>query len=297
MNIGSAHSVYAFSKENPPAARVAAPCRLTFETCDCFHGQVTSEEQRLESLDFSRVNPATGPVYIEGATPGDALAVHISAIRTADRGILMTAPGAGCLPDKVAGKVRLCPVVNGHFSFCGRSLPLNPMIGVIGTAPAGEPVSCGTPGPHGGNMDTTAITAGALLYLPVFVPGGLLGMGDLHAAMGDGEVGVTGLEVAGEVDVTVSLLKGMNLPCPLLKTAEEVAFLASAETTDEALQRSVEYMHALLQQETDLDADDALMLMSATGNARISQVVDPLKTARFCMSRRVLRAFGAPVGF
>ena len=297
MKISSAHSVYALSKDNAPAARLAAPCRLTFETCDCFHGQVTREDQRIESLDFNRVNPATGPVFIEGAEPGDALAVHISAIRTADCGVMMTAPGAGCLPDKVSGKVLLCPIADGQFSFRGKRLPLNPMIGVIGTAPAGDATPCGVPGPHGGNMDTSAITAGTLLYLPVFVPGGLLAMGDLHAAMGDGEVCVSGLEVAGEVEVTVSLVKAMRLSCPLLKTTDEIAFLASAETTDEALRLSVEYRHPLLQKEPGLDADDALMLMSAVGHARICQVVDPLKTARFCMPRAVLRTFGAPVGF
>ena len=297
MKISSAHSVYALSKDNAPAARVAAPCRLTFETCDCFHGQITREDQRMESLDFNRVNPATGPIFIEGAEPGDALAVHISAIRTGESGVLMTAPGAGCLPDKVSGKVMICPIADGHFSFRGKRLPLNPMIGVIGTAPAGAPVSCGVPGPHGGNMDAAVVAAGALLHLPVFVPGGLLAMGDLHAAMGDGEVCASGLEIAGEVDVTVSVIKGMNPPHPLLKTADEIAFLASAKTTDEALRLSVDHMHTLLQKEIGLDADDALMLMSAVGQARICQVVDPLKTARFCMPRSVLRTFGAPVGF
>lgn len=297
MKISRSKTVYALSKENAPVCWVSAPCHLTFETCDCFMGQVTNEDQRLESLDFSRVNPATGPVFIEGAMPGDTLAVHIKAIRTAETGVMMTAPGAGFLPQGVRGKVAICPIKDGHFSFHGVALPLSPMIGVIGVAPAGEAVSCGIPGAHGGNMDTSIIEEGAILYLPVFVEGGLLAMGDLHAAMGDGEVCVTGLEVAGEVDISLAVEKGMPLPCPLVKSATELAFLASAATTDEALSLSVQYMNDFLVQHTTLDADDALMLMSACGQARISQVVDPLKTARFCMDRAVLRKFGVPLAF
>ncbi len=297
MKISRETTVYALSKDATPVCHVTAPCQLTFETCDCFMGQVVSEDQRLESLDFNRVNPATGPVFVTGAMPGDALAVHIKAIRTANTGVMLTAPGAGFLPNGVKGKVAICPIENNHFSFCGVSLPLSPMIGVIGVAPAGDAVSCGTPGAHGGNMDTSCIEEGAILYLPVFVEGALLAMGDLHAAMGDGEVCVTGLEVAGEVDIALTIEKEMNLPCPLVKSATEIAFLASAATTDEALALSVQYMNDFLVRTTALDADDALMLMSACGQARISQVVDPLKTARFCMQRQILRQFGVPLAF
>ena len=144
----------------------------------------------------------------------------------------------------------------------GVELPLNPMIGVIGVAPAGEAVPCGTPGDHGGNMDTIGIREGAILRLPVFVKGAYLGLGDLHAAMGDGEVSVTGLEVFGEVDLDLSLEKGASLPCPLLHDGDEVSFLASAETVDGAIHASTGYMHDFLLAKTSLNADEALMLMS-----------------------------------
>ena len=163
----------------------------------------------------------------------------------------------------------------------GVELPLNPMIGVIGVAPAGESVPCGTPGDHGGNMDTIGIREGAILRLPVFVKGAYLGLGDLHAAMGDGEVSVTGLEVFGEVDLDLSLEKGASLPCPLLHDGDEVA--------------STGYMHDFLLAKTSLNADEALMLMSLCGHARISQIVDPLKTARFAMPVSVLAKFGVVV--
>lgn len=297
MRISRNFSFFAFSGDNKPATRVSTPCHLTFETLDALNGQVVSEEQRLDSLDFDAVNPATGPVYIEGAKPGDALCVRIRAIRLESVGVTMTIPGAGLLPDQVNGKVNMCRLTDKTFFFKDVELPLNPMIGVIGVAPAEGGISCGVPGAHGGNMDTTGIGQGSMLYLPVFVPGALFGLGDLHAAMGDGEVCVTGIETVGEVDLSLDLEKNMRLPCPLLKTRDELAFLASAESTDQALQLSVRYMNDLLVRETDLDLDDALMLMSLCGNARISQVVDPLKTARFCMPLEVLKKFGLRLAF
>ena len=119
-----------------PVATVAAPCSLTVETCDCFNGQVTEDGQSKARLNFSHVNPATGPIVVEGAEPGDVLRVYIRAIRPGKTGALMTAPGAGALPDRVKGDTRICPIADGHFTFKGVELPLNPMIGVIGVAPA-----------------------------------------------------------------------------------------------------------------------------------------------------------------
>ncbi|WP_308774340.1 acetamidase/formamidase family protein [uncultured Bilophila sp.] len=294
MRITREHHVYSLGVSEP-VATVAAPCSLTVETCDCFNGQVTEDGQSMARLNFSHVNPATGPVVVEGAEPGDVLRVHIRAIRPAEVGALMTAPGAGALPDRVKGDTRICPISNGHFTFKGVELPLNPMIGVIGVAPAGEAVPCGTPGDHGGNMDTVGIREGAILRLPVFVKGAYFGLGDLHAAMGDGEVSVTGLEVSGEVDLDLSLEKGASLPCPLLHDGGEVSFLASAETVDEAILVSTGYMHDFLLAKASLNADEALMLMSLCGHARISQIVDPLKTARFAMPVSVLAKFGVAV--
>lgn len=293
MHISRENHVYSLGPAEP-VARVQAPCTVTLETNDCFCGQVTSPDQALEQLDFEHVNPATGPVYIEGAEPGDVLRVKIKAIRMADKGAIMTAPGAGLLPEAVRGACAICPIADGHFTFLGQRLPLRPMIGVIGVAPE-TPVNCGTPGDHGGNMDTTSITEGSVLRLPVFVPGALLGVGDLHAAMGDGEVCVCGLEVAGEVELELALEKQAKLSAPLLNSGTELAFITSAETTDAALTRSCDLMHQWIVSHSSFSTDEALMLMSLVGNARISQVVDPLKTARFAMPVSVLKQYGVVV--
>ena len=297
MKIKSQDCVYAFSKENTPVAKVQAPCHLVFETPDALGGQVQTEKDLLDGIDFSHVNPATGPVFIQNAHKGDTLAVHIQTIALDKQGAVVTTPGLGIFPDAVQSKTVICPVKDGHYTFCGVDIPLNPMIGVIGVAPEGEAVSTGTPDSHGGNMDTTGIQAGSTVYFPVFVDGAYLAMGDLHAAMGDGEVCGTGIEIAGEVAVAVDLMKNFPLPCPLLKTDTEIAFLASAKTIDEAIKLSAKYMLDLLVERTTLSTEEAMMFMSLCGQARISQLVDPLLTARFCMPREQLRQFGLNLAF
>lgn len=298
MKISSNHSLYSMDKANSPVARVELPTRLTFETLDCFGGQVKCERNTIETLDFSRVNPATGPVYLEGVKPGDVIAVHIRDIKVKSPGVMVAAPGAGLLGELVTqSETMMVPIENGKARFKEIELPLNPMIGVIGVAPAGDSITCGTPDRHGGNMDTTLIKAGSTLYLPVQVEGALLAMGDLHAAMGDGEIMISGIEVAGEVDVTVELAAGKKLVNPLIVTEKVVATLASAESLDQAVEVATREMAQLLQEEEGLSLNEAGMLMSACGNAEISQVVDPLKTARFTMPRWVMKKLGVTYAF
>ncbi|GAB6181658.1 acetamidase/formamidase family protein [Desulfotomaculum defluvii] len=296
--ISSKHSLYSMDKANSPVTRVELPIQLTFETLDCFGGQVKGAEDTLETLDFSRVNPATGPVYLEGVKPGDVIAVHVRDIRVKSPGVMIAAPGAGVLGELVTkSETLMIPIEKGIARFKDLELPLNPMIGVIGVAPAGEPISCGTPDCHGGNMDTTLIKSGSTLYLPVQIDGALLAMGDLHAAMGDGEIMVSGVEVAGEVDVTIEIAVGKKLANPLVVTEDKVATLASADTLDQAVAIATREMAQLLQGEAGLSINEAGMLMSACGNAEISQVVDPLKTARFVMPRDILKKLGVTYAF
>lgn len=285
--------VFAMDKENTPAVKASLPCQLTFETLDCFSGQIKSENNTIETLDFSRVNPATGPAYLDGIKNGDVLAIQIDDIRVQSPGVMVAAPKAGILGPLVQkSETLLVPIENDKAYFKGIDLPLKPMIGVIGVAPAGEKIDCGTPNRHGGNMDTTLITAGSILYLPVQVDGALLALGDLHAVMGDGEIMVSGVEVAGEVDLTVSKAENLIINNPLLKTEGELVFIASATTLDEAVAIATNDAAEFLARETELTFTEAGMLMSACGNAEISQIVDPLKTARFTMPLRILHKLG-----
>ena len=289
---------FAMDKRNEPVTQVDLPCKLTFETLDCFSEQINCTEDKIETLDFNRVNPASGPVYLNNIKAGDLIAVNIRDIRVKSPGKMIAAPGAGILANLITtSETLLVPIENGVASFKNLELPSTPMIGVIGVAPQGEPIACGVPGSHGGNMDTTLIKPGSTLYLPVQVDGALFALGDLHAVMGDGEIMVSGVEVSGEVDVTISKVYDIELENPLVKTDQVLAIIASAETLDQAIETSTIQMAQFLTKYTDLTLNEAGMLMSACGNAQISQIVDPLKTARFAMPLDVLRKLGINIAF
>ncbi|RNB89900.1 acetamidase [Brevibacillus fluminis] len=287
-------SIYAFSGKHDPVLRIASGTRLTIETYDCFTNQIQSEATAIDSIDWNRINPATGPIFVEGAMPGDVLKVHIERIELADRGVMATGPGLGVMGHRIEKfEVKLIPIEDGHAHFNQIKIPLNPMIGVIGVAPAEGEVSCGTPGAHGGNMDNTMITEGATLYFPVGVEGALFGLGDLHAAMGDGEVGVSGIEIPGKVTVTVEVIKGLAIAHPFLENADSVVSIVSAPTLDEAVKIAVEQMVDRLLPTTGLPLAELTMLMSAVGQTQICQVVDPLMTARFVVPKRILNQLDA----
>ncbi|MHB1651803.1 MAG: acetamidase/formamidase family protein [Desulfitobacteriaceae bacterium] len=286
--------IYAMSAANEPVLTVASGSTLIFETCDCFENQITSEHTPFQTLDWARINPATGPVFIEGAKPGDMLEVRIEKIEIRDHGVMMTGPDLGVLGDELAENViRIIPIHDGKAFFTEKmELPLNPMIGVIGTAPASEAISCGTPGNHGGNMDCKIIGEGTTLYLPVNVPGALLALGDLHAAMGDGEVSVCGVEVSGEVTLSVTVIKGKQWQLPLAKTSKAIYMIASEKSLDEATVSATKNMVDFLVKECGLSKYDAINLLSITGNLQICQIVDPLKTVRMELSLSVLGQLG-----
>lgn len=294
VRIKSDQVIFNMSAENRPVARVKSGDTVTFETLDCFSCQIKDEGQALQQLDWNAINPATGPVYVEEAQPGDILKVEILDISIADFGVMAVIPGAGALGDIISTEqTKLIPIRDGKAIFNDKlQLPIKPMIGVIGTAPKGEAVPTGTPMGHGGNMDCKRIVQGASLYLPVNVPGALLALGDLHAVMADGEIVVTGLEIAGEVTVKVSVLKDITLPLPLLVEGDELITIASAETLDEAALLATKNMHSLLTNHLHMEVNEAGMLLSLVGELKICQIVDPLKTARMELPLWILDRYG-----
>jgi amidase len=290
----STAAIYSFSPDNAPALTVPSGSVVAIDTCDCFADQLRTPADTLESLDWARINPATGPVFVEGAKPGGVLKVTIESIEVGMQGVMATGKDLGVLGDRFEGLTsRIVPFRDGKAVWDDKvSIPLDPMIGVIGVAPAEGSLNCGTPGPHGGNMDNRMIRAGATLYLPVFVHGGLFACGDLHAVMGDGEVCVSGVEVPGTVTVRLEALPALSLRNPVLENEQVFQTIASAETLDDAVTAAVGDMADLLVARLPLTLEEVVMLMSATGNAQICQVVDPLKTARFLMPKWVLAAYG-----
>ena len=294
LTIHTNTKIHMMSRENAPVAHAKSGDTVRFETLDCFGCQIKEESQLLGKLDWTNINPATGPLFVEGAMPGDVLKVEILEIELDDHGVMCDGPGNGITGRAVTEEsTKILPVRDGMITFNEKlCFPVNPMIGVIGTAPAGNGIDTGTPGPHGGNMDCTRIGAGATLYLPVNTEGALLAMGDLHARMGDGEVEVCGVEIAGAVTVRVTVVKNCGLPTPFLVNDEIAAAIYSAVTLDDASVGATMAMHSFLMQELGLNEHEAGMLLSVAGDLRICQIVDPEKTCRMEIPLSIPKIYG-----
>jgi acetamidase/formamidase len=291
----------------PPALTVAPGETVTFATVDSSGGQlsVSSTVADVARLDFAKVNPVSGPVWVDGAEPGDALVVRIEGFRPSGWGWTANIPGFGLLADQFTEPAlhiwryepdTLAPALYGP----GGRVPLKPFAGTIGVAPA-------APGSHsivpprrvGGNMDVRDLAAGAVLYLPVEVPGGLFSVGDTHAAQGDGEVCGTAIESPMEVTLGFDLLKGADLPAPRFATAGPVTRHLDAEGyevttgigTDlmAAARDAVRYMIDQVAARHGLRPVDAYLLCSVCGDLRISEIVDqPNWVVSFYFPRIVL---------
>ena len=286
--VSSEQFVFSMSKDNPAVLSVPSGSKIVFETSDALDGQVRSESQSIDTLDWGRVNPATGPVAIENAKPGDALKVTVENIEVSGDGVMAAIPGLGILEaDITEASLVVLPIKDGYIPFSsGISLPFRPMIGVIGVAPSGDSVPCGTPGSHGGNMDCKLIAPGSILYLPVFHLGGLLAMGDVHACMGDGEIMGTGVECAATVTVTVELIKNLNITDPMLEVSDMIYSVTSADTLENASKIATCNIRDMVASKMNIDKNTAGMLLSAIGQLEICQVVDPLLTVRFGVPKK-----------
>jgi len=285
-------AIYAFDKDNEPVKSVPVGEPITIQTYDCFTNQIQSPSD-LTAINWDKINPATGPIFIEGATPGDILKVVINNLEIGDQGTMVTGEGIGVLGDQFTDfDVKIIPIKNNHAIFDEQmKIPLHKMIGVIGVAPEGDPIGCGTPGAHGGNLDTVLVKEGATLYFPVFQEGALFAAGDFHAAMGDGEVSGSGIEVSGEVTVTFDVIKGQKITYLFLENEEHISIITTAETLDKATKIAVNEMIDIIQPHTDLTLSHLTMLMSAVGQTQISQVVNPLVTARFSVPKSVFESY------
>ncbi len=282
--------IYDFNKQHKPVKTVASGTTIEIETYDCFQNQIQSSDTVIAEMDWNQINPATGPIYVEGAKPGDVLKVNIEKIELENQGVMMVGPKLGVLGHRITDmEVKIVPIQDDKAMFNDIAIPLNPMIGVIGVAPAGEGVNCGTPGEHGGNMDNKMVAEGATLYFPVFTEGALFGLGDMHAAMGDGEISVSGIEIPGKATVTLEVLKGVSLQHPMLENDEVFTQIVSAKTLDEACSIATEEMIDRIVEKSGLPLSDVTMLMSATGQTEICQMVDPLMTARFVVPKWLLK--------
>jgi acetamidase/formamidase len=241
-------------------------------------------------------HPMTGPIVVDGAEPGDTLEVRILSIGFLhDFGINAFAPGGGTIPEDFpyAG-LKLFRWAKGATSVAfgpGVTLPLAPFFGSIGVAPpplAGR-LSSRAPGWHGGNLDNKDLVAGSTLYLPVHVAGGLLSIGDGHAAQGHGEVTGTALETSLTGEVEVRLHKGQRLKWPRAETPTHYIAMGLDEDLDQAAAHAVRELVAFLVSEKKMTRDDAYMLCSLAADLHVTQTVDATKGIHASLAKSVFR--------
>ena len=272
----------------PPVLRVASGSEVDIDALDASCGQITaaSTVEDLLALDFSRVDQVCGPVFVEGAQPGDTLQVELLDFQPGDWGWTAAIPGFGLLTDEFPdAALRITRLGAGVAEFLpGVTIPLAPFCGVLGLASPGEPRSTIPPTEQGGNMDTRHLTAGAVLWLPVAVPGALFSLGDGHAAQGDGEVCGTAIETPVRARVRLTVRRDIRVTAPEFRTAGPMG--ASTNTgpwlaTDGvgpdlmvAARDAVRRMIDRLGQQHGLAAIDAYLLFSVAGDLRISEIVD-----------------------
>lgn len=282
--LSSERYITAFSKNAAPILRVSDGATVRIATKDCYMDNLRAENDPRGAAKGPAIgcNPASGPIFVEGAHPGDTLKCEILAIDVGEYASMRISNRGGLMADRVTAPIVRCiPLKDGYAELAGVRMPLDPMIGVIGVAPEGEDVDTESPGAHGGNMDTRHIRAGSTLYLPVAAEGALFALGDVHARMGDGEICICGLECPAEVTVRLSVVHGRREKWPMLKDESGRWYtIASAADLDEAAKLSADAMMDFIERRVEIDHNELILLMSLVCHLEISQVVDPLLTAR-----------------
>jgi amidase len=298
LRVGRESVVHAFGPALEPVLEVEPGTVVTFETRDCFDGQIRTEADLVTEIDFSRINAATGPVAVRGAEPGDSLVAEILAVRPAATGVATLIPGFGPLSHLVeAPQTRLFEVSERETRMGRVAFPTAPMVGVIGVATAGEEVPNRLAGPHGGNLDDHLHGPGARVFLPVRQVGGLLAVGDLHASMGDGEVCFTGVEVAGEVDIRLSLLKGKQARWPVTELESSWLPHATSVEYDDVLRLVSEETARLLVDEWGFSMEDAFVFLSVACDVGVTQGCRPAPGAGMIGRFRVPKLDACPGPF
>jgi acetamidase/formamidase len=299
-----------------PVARIRPPAILEVFTEDAFAGRVRSERDLVtEVCEFPYVNPQTGPFYIEGAEPGDTVAVHFISIEPArDWGASTTIPLFGALtgthltallndplPELVwiyqlDAAARTCRFTARHGEFTV-DLPMDPMHGTVGVAPASLEVrSALVPDAFGGNMDTPEMRAGATCYLGVNVEGALLSLGDGHARQGEGETCGVAVECAMNTVLAVDLIKGAACPWPRLESDDYLMSAGSARPLEDAFRIAQLDMVQWLAAEYGLHQLDAYQLITQVVEAPLANVCDPNYTSLAKIPKRYLPASDAMGG-
>lgn len=287
-----------FDRRLPPVARVAQQEVFLVETEDSRGGRTRVPEHTTPEylLAMRRKgyhgNPVTGPIYVEGAMPGDALAVHILEQACDSLGYMGYWPFLFHLEDYFPQpNTTLVEIRDGHVLFADDiRIPVRPVIGTIGVAPALEAIASGSMGRHCGNVDVQEIAAGSTVYLPVFVEGALLCLGDCHAIQSDGEIG--SVEMRSEVTLRCEVIPGgaASMTWPRIETADSLVTVGIATPLEEAARQALREMLVWIEERTGMSRHEAYLLAGCAGDWRPGQVQVPNYSMRCIFPKQYLRS-------
>jgi len=275
---------------NEPVVTIQSGDTVSLESRDVSDNQLSasSTSADVEALDWDRVYPLAGPIAVEGAEPGDTLAVEILELRTQDWGWTAIIPGFGLLPDDfTSAYLRVFDLTDGEYAYIREdvAIPIEPFFGTMGVCPGGaKEQAVMPPGSFGGNMDTRQLVQGTTLYLPVEVEGALFSCGDAHAAQGDGEVCVTGIETPIGSTLRFTLEKGRRIPAPqyhvhgpLTPWANRGEWYGTTGVGPDLYVCAQDAVRAMIDHVTErsgLSREDAYVLASLCVDLKISEIVD-----------------------
>ena len=293
---------YTISPFHKPVIEIDHGETIIVETLDALGGYITSEQPLEKLLKEGKLpeafNPVSGPIFVKGAKPGDILAIKIIDIGVYEKGVTINLPGFGSLrspylQEELPPLTKICRIENNFVHFPlgdGRTIkiPVQPLIGTIGTAPRMEAQLSIKPDRHGGNMDCPDVTIGNTLYLPVFVDGALLYLGDVHAAQGDGEICGVAIESSSEITIRVDLLEKKSINWPRIESQDDIITVCSSASLEHATKSAFTELILWLEDEYKLNRLDAYLLCTQVARARICQIVNERNTVAAKFPKRIL---------
>jgi amidase len=297
---------YAFNPYREPVARVKPGQRVVIHTEDAFESRIkTAEDLPSRALATAKfLNPQTGPIYVEGAEPGDTLVVRMESIEpNRDYAVSCYVPYFGgltsttltrtlqeALPEKVY-------VWNLHEDDGGRyllneeigvRLPWEPFVGTIAVAPDLEAISALSPGPFGGNMDVPDVRPGNKVYLPVWNEGALFYTGDCHARQGQGELCGVALEITSRVTVSFEIIKSGGIEWPRIESEDRLMIVGSARPMEDAARIAYTELIGWLEDEHGFSRLDAYQLLTQAGGLYVGNMVDTTYSLVASIDKRYL---------
>ena len=298
---------YVIGPYHEPVARVRSGETFCIYTADAFGDKIQTGEEDLVEVCRDGGNPVTGPVYVEGAEPGDTLAVFVESLEsTRDFAVSCLYPKAGglvgtawtrTLEEPLPTRITIHPLRDGHLIFSDEidipPIPVEPFYGTIGTSPRVAAVDTAAAGPHGGNMDVQDTGIGNTVFLPVEVEGALLCVGDVHAVQGDAEICGAGTEIPARGVLTATVVKGKAIATPRVESPDHIMTIGNARPLEDATRIAFAELILWLEEDYGISRLDGYQLCSVVARARVGNVVDPLYSMVAMYPKRFLPGAGA----